>query len=165
MTAEDWTTTPSSCDASAVIDRHYRKNLRAVVADGERRANVHGALGGGRLVVILRLLVKINVGLIVVVFQEIRSLVQTDPAGGAGVIHVPGALDVFGKFVCFISHGKISTRKWVQRAMSFWWIERSVARCLVVAASPPLSCHRAAGALDPPALRYLGGGVGSMSWG
>ena len=102
----------------AVTDRRYRK-LRAVITDREGGANIHGALSGGGFLVVLGLLVKINVGLVVVVFQKIRSFVQTDPARRAGVVDVPGAGNVFRKFVCFISHASIFTRKAVRAAMSF----------------------------------------------
>src|SRR6266480_1780977 len=94
----------------AVIDRRYRK-LRAVITDREGGANIHGALSGGGFVVILGLLVKINVGLVVVVFQKIRSFVQTDPARRAGVVDVPSTGNVFRKFVCFIGHGEFLTER------------------------------------------------------
>src|SRR5438309_10699368 len=81
-----------------------RLRLFPVVADGERRADIHGSLGGRGFVVVLGLLVKINVGLVVVVLQKIRRFVETNSARGAGIVHVPDARDVFGKFACFIRH-------------------------------------------------------------
>src|SRR5207253_369317 len=69
-------------------------------------ANVQGALRCGRFFLVFGLLVKINVGLVVVVFQKIRSLVQTHAAGRAGRVHVPESGNVFGLFACFIGHKK-----------------------------------------------------------
>ena len=83
-----------------------KKPLFAVVADGERGANVQCALRCGRFFVVLGLLVKINVGLVVVVFQKIRSFVETHAAGCAGRIYVPETGNVFGLFACFVGHEK-----------------------------------------------------------
>ena len=102
----------------AVTDRRYRK-LRAVITDREGGANIHGALSGGGFLVVLGLLVKINVGLVVVVFQKIRSFIETDTAGRAGVIDVPGAFDIFGQFVRFIGHGEFLPEKaWAPQCLS-----------------------------------------------
>src|SRR5436190_905793 len=62
--------------------------LLAVVADRERGANIHGALRGRGLVVILRLFVKIDVSLVVVVLQKIGSFLETHAARRARVVHI-----------------------------------------------------------------------------
>ena len=70
--------------------------LLAVVADRQRGTNVHRALRGRGLVVILRLFVKIDVSLVVVVFQKIGSFLEAYAAGRAGVVHIPATRNVFG---------------------------------------------------------------------
>jgi hypothetical protein len=81
------------------------RELFAVVADGKRWANVQGALGCRSLLFVLGLLVKIDVGFVVVVFYKIGRFVKANATGSATVIYIPISRNVLCMSSSFICHG------------------------------------------------------------
>ncbi len=79
-------------------------SLLAVVADRERRANVEGALCCGSLFWRLRLLEKINVRFVVVIFDQIGCFIETNPAEITAGIDVPRTRNILGLFARFVRH-------------------------------------------------------------
>ena len=82
----------------------------ASIASGTAKIQTRWKTSKTAVLLVLGLLVKINVGLVVVVFQKISgAFVQTHPAGRAGRVHGPRTGNVFGlKFACFIGHESLT---------------------------------------------------------
>src|SRR5436190_9712465 len=142
----------------AVTDRRYTK-LRPVIPNREGGTNVHRALGGRGFLVVLGLLVKIDVGLVVVVLQKIRRFVQTDPAGRAGIVDIPDAFDVFGKFVCFIGHAEFLPER--PSGEQVFLVDRALRRA--VAIQWRQSCETNIERWSARWTYGVGSGLGSMS--
>ena len=127
-----------------------------VVADGESRANFHGALGGSSFFRRFRLFEKVNRRLVVIVFQKIGSLLQTHATGRAGRVHVPRASNVLGLLTRFVRHRFSFLLSSAARGKSFL----GRARAAGGSAAPPgdtkkvrrrrITLTSSKGLLDPP---------------
>ena len=89
---------------SAVTDRHYRTNLRAVAADCLDRATFHRLFAQGFFLGRFGLLINVGMAAVIVATEVRGSGFTAQVAVNALVIDIELSVDIFGIFICGVSH-------------------------------------------------------------
>jgi hypothetical protein len=95
-----------------------RRKYSSVIPYRQRRANVHGALCGGRFLWCFRLFKKVNASLIAVVRQKIRRFFKTETTQRTAGVHIPLPRRVRGLFAQFVCHISSKLRMTLQKISS-----------------------------------------------
>ena len=75
-----------------------------IVADGAGGADIESALSGVDLFWGFGLFKKVDVGLVLIVFEEFGGFFEANMARGTAIVDVPRTRNVFFEDACFVGH-------------------------------------------------------------